>query len=68
MPFSDETDTGSFIPALGMGMSVLHVLVPKLVLHSELFEGEVTMDVRAALPVDVVTDFGKLCGWGACLG
>lgn len=55
LPFSEETDTGSFIPVLGMGMPVFHVPVHKLVLHSGLFEGEVKMGVCPALPVDGVT-------------
>uniref|UniRef100_A0AAQ4QC33 Gypsy retrotransposon integrase-like protein 1 n=1 Tax=Gasterosteus aculeatus aculeatus TaxID=481459 RepID=A0AAQ4QC33_GASAC len=55
LPFSEETDTGSFVPVLGMGMSIFHVPVHKLVLHSELFEGEVKMGVRPALPIDGVT-------------
>uniref|UniRef100_A0A3B5QLU2 Gypsy retrotransposon integrase-like protein 1 n=1 Tax=Xiphophorus maculatus TaxID=8083 RepID=A0A3B5QLU2_XIPMA len=55
LSFSDESDTGLSIPVLGMGMSVFCVPVHKLVLHSELFEGEVRMGVRPALPVVGVT-------------
>ncbi|XP_075934468.1 uncharacterized protein LOC142934010 [Anarhichas minor] len=54
LPFSAETDTGFFIPVLGMGMSVFQVPIHKLVLHSDLFEGEVAMGVRPALPIDGV--------------
>lgn len=36
-------------------MSIFPVPVHKLVLHSELFEGEVKMGVRPALPVEGVT-------------
>ncbi|XP_043964972.1 uncharacterized protein LOC122826755 [Gambusia affinis] len=53
LPFSDESDTGLSIPVLGM--SVFCVPVHKLMLHSELFDGEVMMGVRPALPVVGVT-------------
>ncbi|XP_014893175.1 uncharacterized protein LOC106950677 isoform X2 [Poecilia latipinna] len=55
LPFSDDSDTGLSIPVLGMGMSVFCVPVHKLMIHSELFEGEVRMGVRPALPVMGVT-------------
>ena len=55
LPFSEETHTGSFLPVLGMGMSVFHVPVHKLMLHCALFDGEVRMGVRPALPVNGVT-------------
>lgn len=55
LPFSEETDTGAFIPVLGMGMSIFQVPVHKLVLHSKLFNGEVKMGVRPELPIDGIT-------------
>ena len=55
LPFSEESQTGSFLPVLGMEMAVFHVPVHKLMLHSPLFDGEVCMGVRPALPVKGVT-------------
>ena len=55
LPFSEATDTGSFIPVLGMGMSIFPVPVHKLRLHCELFDGEVKMGVRPELPVEGIT-------------
>lgn len=52
LPFSDETDTSSFVPVRGMGMSVFRVPLHKLVLHSDLSSGVVKMGVRPALPVE----------------
>ena len=55
LPFSGATNTGSFIPVLGMEMSVFHCPVHKFMLCSDLFVGEVRMGVRPALPVNGVT-------------
>lgn len=52
LPFSEQTDTGSFIPVRGMGMSVFAAPLHMLVLHSDLFNGVVKMGVRPALPVE----------------
>lgn len=52
LPFSEETDTVSFVPMLGMGMSIFLVPVHKLVLFSELFKSEVKIGVRPTLPVE----------------
>ena len=52
LPFSEESDTGSFVPIRGMGMSVFRVPLHKLVLQSDLFSGVVNMGVRPALPVE----------------
>lgn len=60
LPFSDETDTGSFVPVRDMGMSVFRVPLHKLVLHSDLLSGVVKMGVRPALPVEK----GSRSFWG----
>lgn len=69
LPFSDETYTGSFIPVLGMGLKVLRVPQHKMMLSCDLFQGEVVVGVRPALPLDgieVILGNG-ICGskvWG----
>ena len=55
LPFSDDTYMGSFIPVLGMGLKVLRVPLNKMMLFSALFQGEVAVGVRLALPVAGVT-------------
>lgn len=61
LPFSDDSDTGSSIPVLGIGISVFCITVHKF---DELFEGEVKMGVQPVLPVDGVTViFGKQDSW-----
>ena len=41
LPFSEETDTGSVLPVLGMEMSTFFVPVHRLVLQTALFTREV---------------------------
>lgn len=55
LPFSDDTYMGSFIPVLGMELKVLRVPLHKMMLFCDLFQGEVAIGVRPALPVDGVT-------------
>ncbi len=52
LPFSDKTDTGAFIPVRGMGMTILCVPRHKMMLSCELFQGEVAVVVRPALPLE----------------
>ena len=46
---------GSYIPVLGMGLNVLRVPLHKVMLSCDLFQGEMAVGVRPALPVDGVT-------------
>ena len=64
LPFSDDTYIGSFIPVLGMGLKVLNVPLHKMMLSCDLFQGEVTVGVRPALPLDGVTMIlgNDICG------
>ena len=55
LPFSDDTYMGSFIPVLGMGLKILRVPLHKMMLFSDLFQGEVAVGVRPALPVAGIT-------------
>ena len=55
LPFSKETDTGSCIPVLGMGMSKFQVPVHKFVLHSAFCNREVRMGVSSAFPIKGIT-------------
>ncbi|KAK0150744.1 hypothetical protein N1851_008151 [Merluccius polli] len=55
LPFSENSDTGDFIPVLGMGMNVLNVPLHKIRLFSDLFQGEAQVGVRPALPIEGVT-------------
>lgn len=52
LPFSDITDTGARIPVRGMGMEILCVPQHKMWLSCELFQGEVAVAVRPALPLE----------------
>ncbi|XP_013877073.1 uncharacterized protein LOC106526898 [Austrofundulus limnaeus] len=54
LPFSDVTYVGSNIPVQDMGMNVLSVPRHKITLLCDLFQGEVSVGVRPALPVDGV--------------
>lgn len=51
LPFSDETDTGTLIPVLGMGMTIFQVPQHKMMLSCEFFQGEVAVVVHA-LPLE----------------
>lgn len=67
-PFSEETDTVSFVPIRGMGMSVFPLSLHELVLDSDLFSGVVKMGMCPALPVDgiqviVGNDVAGSCVW-----
>ena len=55
IPFSNESHTGCWVPVVGMEMKVLQVPLHKAVLHSDLFQGELAVGVRPALPVEGVT-------------
>uniref|UniRef100_A0A8C5CMY1 Gypsy retrotransposon integrase-like protein 1 n=1 Tax=Gadus morhua TaxID=8049 RepID=A0A8C5CMY1_GADMO len=55
LPFSAETHTGCWVPVVGMEMNVLQVPLHKITLHSDLFQGEIAVGVRPALPVEGVT-------------
>ncbi|XP_034090663.1 uncharacterized protein LOC117558522 [Gymnodraco acuticeps] len=55
LPFSEDTYMGLFIPTLGIGLNVLRVPLHKMMLCSDLFQGEVAVGVRPALPIDGVT-------------
>lgn len=54
LPFSNESDTGDKILSYGMGFTTLPVPLHKLILTSELLQGDISMGVRPALPVDGV--------------
>lgn len=53
LPFT-ESDTGSSIPVLGLGLNVLHVPMHNIMLYSNLFQGQAFVGVRPALPVEGV--------------
>ncbi|KAF7654547.1 hypothetical protein LDENG_00068490 [Lucifuga dentata] len=55
LPFSEDTYTGSFIPVLGMALNVIQVPLHKIMLYSDLFQGELSVGVRPALPMDGIT-------------
>ena len=55
LPFSNESHTGCWVPIVGMEMKVLQVPLHKVVLQSDLFQGELTVGVRPALHVEGVT-------------
>lgn len=54
---------GSFIPVLGMGLDILRVPLHKM-MSCDLFQGEVTVGVHPALPLDGVTMIlgNDICG------
>lgn len=54
LPFSDVTATGEFILMRGMGLTVSPVPLHKFVLNCGLVQGEVSMGVRPALPIEGV--------------
>ena len=51
LPFTAESATGSSVPVIGMDLSVLHVPVHKIMLHSDFFQGLANVAVRPALPM-----------------
>ena len=56
MPFSDESHTGCWVHVVGMEMKVYRFLpLHKVMLHSDLFQGEIALGVKPALPVKGVT-------------
>ena len=55
LPLSKETEVGSSVLVRGMGMSVLHVPLHKVILHCDLFQGETVLAVRPALPIKGVS-------------
>lgn len=55
LPFSNDSDTGNSAPVLGMGLNVLQVPLHNIVLHSDLFEGQIEDGVRCVLPVKEIT-------------
>ena len=54
LPFSQDSDSGDVILVRGMGLKVLSVPVHKFMLDCGLFQGEVSMGVRPALPIEGV--------------
>ncbi len=54
MPFSETTDTGNKILMRGMELNVLPVLLHRMNLDCDLVQGEVSIGVRPALPVEGV--------------
>lgn len=54
LPFSQFSSTGDMILMRGMGLNLLSVPVHKFVLNCGFVQGEVTMGVRPALPIEVV--------------
>ena len=52
IPFSNETYKGCWVPVVGMEIKVLQVPLHKVVLHSDLFQGELAVGVRLVLPVE----------------
>lgn len=65
LPFSEESDMRCSLPVLGMGMEILQVPLHNLILHSDLFQAKVAVEVRSALPVDDIMLI--LHGRRACL-
>ncbi|XP_034069417.1 uncharacterized protein LOC117544479 [Gymnodraco acuticeps] len=55
LPLSEDTYMGLYIPTVGIGLNVLQVPIHKMMLCSDLFQGEVAVGVRPALPIDGVT-------------
>lgn len=55
LPFSEDSHTGCFVPVVGMGMKALKVPLHKMMLYSDLFQGQITVGVRPALPVEGIT-------------
>lgn len=55
LPFSEESATGSSVPVLGVGMRVLQVPLHKVILHSDLIQGQVAVGVCPALPIEGIT-------------
>lgn len=54
LPLSADSDTGELILSRGMGLNILPIPLHKLVLDCELMQGEVSVGVRPALPVEGV--------------
>lgn len=55
LSFSNESDTGYFIPVRGMYLNVLHVSLYNLIMYSDLFQGQVAVGVRLALLMEATT-------------
>ncbi len=55
LPFSEESDTGSSVPVLGVGMRILQVPLHNVMLYSDLVQGPVAVGVRPALPIEGIT-------------
>lgn len=54
LAFSNDSYTGNNVLIKGIGLNVMSVPVHKVVLHSDLIQGEVEVAVRACLPVEGV--------------
>ncbi|XP_041849949.1 uncharacterized protein LOC121645524 [Melanotaenia boesemani] len=52
LPFSSRSATGDYVVGRGMGLTTLPTPLHRVVLDCELVRGEVSVGVRAALPVD----------------
>lgn len=50
LPFTDESDTASFVP----GLNVLQAPMHNIMLYSNLFQGQAAVGVRPALPMEGV--------------
>lgn len=55
LPFSVESETGGHVPVLGMGMTELQVPLHNIMLHCDLFQGQISVGVRPALPIEGIT-------------
>lgn len=55
LPFTNDSDTGSCIPVLGMGLNVLQVPMHNIMLYSDLFQGQAVVGVCPALPMEGVS-------------
>lgn len=54
LPFSNDSYTGNNVLIRGIGLNVISVPIHKLVLNSDLIQGEVEVAVRSCLPVEGV--------------
>ncbi len=54
LSFSNDSYTGNYVLIRGIGLNVISVPLHKIVLHSDLIQGEVEVAVRSCLPVEGV--------------
>lgn len=55
LPFSNETFTGDSLLICGIGLTKMSVPLHRVLLFSDLIQGEVELGVRPALPVEGVS-------------